>query len=164
MGRGGSSKTKYLLFIALALTLITAFTIKPGVDKTNQPAITPTTTTKQIVTSSSSISDGVKTSTSLKNVGITGPAAGVYADIEKIHASAKAGDSEGCDEATDPSLALARDMCHYTVALNQRDKSKCGKINDPNMKSTCESRIDYFLDQNMSREGIEENTGPVEES
>ena len=63
-------------------------------------------------------------------------------------------DSGECDTITDPTLANLRDMCHYTIAVTERNQSKCEGIRESGLRKTCVDRIRYFLDPNRSKEII----------
>ena len=112
----------------------------------------------KIVVSTSTSSTTTTTSTSTIRVNATPIIIEKYiqsnSKLQRAREIVDSRDSGECDTITDPTLATLRDMCHYTIAVTERNQSKCEGIRESGLRKTCVDRIKYFLDPNRSKEII----------
>lgn len=81
----------------------------------------------------------------------------VISEIEKSQEIADARNSSACDTIDTNVLPYARDMCHYTVAVNSRNESLCSGVRNDDLRATCVDRIRLFISVEADFTADEEN-------
>lgn len=133
-----------LVFSAAIIYLFTAFTLEEEA---------PTTTTLIPLYESTTLLDPGNVEKS---------SAVIVAEIERVNEIVDKRNSSECDSIDSNALPYARDMCHYTIAVNSRNESLCSGVGNDNLRATCVDRIRIFIsvEANFSLEGeiLDEST------
>jgi hypothetical protein len=110
-----------VLFVFLIVLLGLVWVLESG--RVVEPPVVSTTST--IIT------------TTVSTVPEKSPSDLVLDDIMLIQDSVDSNNPQGCGMVDDPALALARDMCYYSIAFNTRNVSLCDKIVENHFREKC---------------------------
>lgn len=78
----------------------------------------------------------------------------LMSNLGQVQEIVESRNTSACDSIEGMGLLQAREMCHYTIAVSERNLSKCESIYDNTLRETCLNRIKYFLDPHHPKEII----------
>lgn len=68
----------------------------------------------------------------------------VVSDIQRVREIVVSGNHSACASVDPVNMPLARDMCYYSIAVNDRSEVECQPIADEKVRGICVERVSYL--------------------